>query len=399
MLGRLRNVWRGWSGRSTSGPLMVGQGRQSAAGKSVSVETALTLSAVWACVSRTAQVIASLPLDQYQRAGAGMRVRVDDDLSDILTVSPNRDQTSFEFWQTMVAHLVLRGNGIAERGLIGSRTASLTPLINAEPERDCDGALVYAFNDRGQRVVLPAEKVFHLRGFGAGNGVGLSAIRYGANAMGAALAADETAGAFFEGGMMPSGFVTTDTTLNPEQREQLSALLSSYAGSRRAGKVMVLEAGLKYAGVQMNPEDVQLIETRRFQIEDVCRFFGVPPIVIGHSSDGQTMWGTGVESVLISWLTMGINPLLSSIEARILKDLVSDPRRRFFEFNREAMLQMDSAAKINFLSKGVSGGLMTPNEGRQKINLPGAGAPGDQLFMNGTFTPIGDLGKGRSNGR
>ncbi|MDO6486054.1 phage portal protein, partial [Shimia thalassica] len=217
-----------------------------------------------------------------------------------------------------------------------------------------------------------ADKVFHLRGFGPGDGIGMSAIAYGANSIGAALAADETAGSVFSNSMMPSGVLESDQTLTEPQREQLQAHLTTYVGSKKAGKTMLLEAGLKYNQLQMNPEDAQLLETRRYSVEDVCRWFGVPPIIIGHASQGQTMWGSGVEAIMLSWLTLGINPLLSRIESRIEKDLIPIGKRGkwVFRFNREGMLQMDSKAKGEFLSKMATSGTMTANERREKLNLP-----------------------------
>lgn len=368
-------------------------GRKSKSGMVVSADSAMTLSAVWACVSRTASLVAALPLDMYQREGNGSRVKVDDDLAMMLTESPNREQTDMEFWEGMVAHMVLRGNACAERQMIGNRTVGLRPLTNCDPYRNSAGDLVYPFWDRGQKQELPADKVFHIRGFGAGDGLGLSAVQYGVQSMGAALAADQTAGAFFANSMMPAGVLSSDQTLKPLQREQLQAMLALYTGSDRAGKIMTLEAGLKYSQLQMKPEDAQLLATRQFQIEDVCRWFGAPPVIIGHASAGQTMYGTGVEAIMLSWLTMGINPLLTRIERRIQKDLVTPTKgkRFFFEYNREAMLQMDSKAKAELLSKMWMSGMISSDEGRDRMNLQRRGGAADVLMGQTAMAPLETL--------
>ncbi len=117
----------------------------------------------------------------YRRGAGKARERVENDLSEILSVSPNREQTSLEFWESMIAHMMLRGNGCAERLMIGNRLVGLRPLINCTPLRNSDGALVYDYVDRGKKYRLPSEKVFHLRGFGAGDGLGLSAVQYGSS--------------------------------------------------------------------------------------------------------------------------------------------------------------------------------------------------------------------------
>lgn len=372
-------------------------GTRANSGKTVSAESSMTVSAVWSCVRRTAELIATLPLAQYQKEADGGRVRLEDDVSDMLVHRPNRRQTAVEFWEGMVAHQVLRGNGCAERLMIGPRTVGLDPLPNARPRLRPDRALEYEYVDRGKRVVLPADKVFHLRGFGVGDGIGLSAIKYGANSIGAALAADETAGRVFANGAMPSGVLYSDQTLNATQRAQLRSMLEAYTGSDRAGRIMALEAGLKYQQLQMNPEDAQLLETRRFAVEDICRWFGMPPVVIGHSADGQTMWGSGIEQILLSWLTLGINPLLTRIEKRIGTDLIAPAarRRRYFEFTREAMLQMDSKAKGDFMLKMRMGGFMSGDEGRDKLNLPRRGGQSDALFVQTSMEPVDLIGKDR----
>lgn len=373
-------------------------GKTAKSGQMVSPETAMTLSAVWACISRTSELVSSLPLTIYEKRPDGSRVKADVELQDILTVSPNAGQTGVEFWDGMEAQKLMRGNAYAEKLFVGRRLVGLRPVFNVTPERGENGEWKYAVNDRGRKSYLPASKIFHLRGFGSGDGLGLSAVRYGVTSMGAALAADETASSVFANSMMPSGVLTSEQTLNETQRTQLQTMLADYVGSSKAGKTMVLEAGLTHQALQMNPEDAQLLETRRFNVEDVCRWFGTPPIIIGHSADGQTMWGSGVEAIMLSWLTLGINPLLRRNEARIKKDLIphTGNTRLYAEYNREAMLQMDSAAKGEFLSKMGTSGTMTANERRDKLNLPRHDDPAaNALLAQTALAPLETLGKGK----
>ncbi|WP_295537530.1 phage portal protein [uncultured Thioclava sp.] len=386
----------GWVSTTTAQSIPTA-GYLSIAGKTVSADAALTVSAVWDCVKVTSQVASSLPLKLFERTGPNARREVNHDIASIVSYAPNSVQTNVEFWDGMVAHLTMRGNAVAERQFLGRNLVGLKPLPGIMPYLDQYGQIVYEYYDRGKREQLPAEKVFHLRSFDPGTGIGLSAIKYGANSIGAALAADETAGSVFANQMMSSGFLTSEQTLDADQREQLKVMLDAYVGSRKAGKTMVLEGGLGFNPVQMNPEDAQLLETRQFQVEDVCRWFGVPPIVIGHAGRGQTMWGTGVEAIMLSWLTLGINPLLTRIEARMNRDIVPPEKRGkwFFKFNREAMLQMDSQSKGEFLSKMGQSGTMTANERRAKLDLPPHADPAaDSLLAQTALAPIGDLGKG-----
>mgnify|MGYP001151622938 CR=1 FL=1 len=371
-------------------------GLLSNAGTTVSSETVMRLSAVWACVSRTSQLIGTLPLNLYEKQLQGGRVRLDNELSAMVTNKPNVVQTSVEFWEGTGAHALLHGNSYSEKLMIANRLVGLRPLLSAVPKRRGDGRFDYHVNENGKIYVLPPEKVFHLRGFGGGDGLGLSAVKYGVQSFGAALAADCTASKVFSNALMPSGVLESDDLLQPEQRTQLQEMLATYSGSSKAGKTLVLEAGLKWNQVQMNPEDAQLLETRRFQVEDICRWFGMPPIIIGHSAEGQTMWGSGVESIMLSWLTTGINPLLRRIEARMNCDLVpSDKRGRwYFEFNREAMLQMDSKAKGEFLSKMATSGTLTANERREVLNKDHHADPAaNDLLAQTALAPLEDLRK------
>lgn len=399
MMKKMRAVARGIKNSilysSTDVGALRSPGYSTAAGKTVNATTALCTSVAYDCVRKNGQVFASLPLAQYEKQADGSRLKIEDDLTEILCRSPNSDQTALEFWEGASTQLDLRGNAYFERLDIRGNLVSLRPIFNVTPKRQSNGRFAYDFYDRGKRYTLPHDKVFHIRGFGPGDGLGLSTISYGAASMGAALAADETAASVFSNKMMAAGVLSSEQTLSPEQRTQLATLLDAFVGSSRAGKILTLEAGLKFDPLQMDPEDAQLLESRRYSVEDICRWFGTPPIVVGHASDGQTMWGTGVEAILTSWQTLGINPKCNRVEARVKKDLIAPKHRRtrYFEFNREAMVQMDSKAKADFIMKMRISGVMTGDEARDKLNMQRRGGNADELFIQSSMTPVDLIGK------
>lgn len=379
------SFWAGWYGASTW------------SGKPVSMETALQQSAFYACVRLTAQAISTMGGQVYEKQRDGGREPVENTpLSDVLLRSPNMDQTPVEFWESQVAWLLVQGNGYSEKRMSGDRLVALDPWPSdtVQPFRDQNKELKYRVSDRGKVEIFPREKVFHLRGFSFGGDVAPSIIRYAAQTLGSASAIEETAAKVFANGLQSSGFLETANELTPLQREQMKKVLTDFAGSSNAGKLMVLEAGLKYNQLSIIPEDAQMLESRRWSIEEICRWFGIPPIIVGHAAQGQTMFGSGVEQILIAWLTLGLNPLMRRIESRIQKELTSPKERglkQYFEFNREALLQADSAAKAQFLSTLTQNGLMTRNEGRAKLNLsrkPGA----DQLTVQMQMQPIAAAG-------
>lgn len=372
-------------------------GKSGAAGKSVTIDTAMKLSSFNAAVRTTASALAMLPLPVYVRQRDGSRVNdAEHPLAAIIGVSPNEDQTALEYWESVVAWMMTTGNACSEisRGY-GDRINALSLLPGCVPDRDKNGELVFRYYDRGKRETLPRDKVFHVKGFGFGGDSGMSVIRYGVESISTALAAVEVSGKLFSNGMQASGLLTSDQVLNEKQRPQLEKIMQTYTGSEKAGKLMILEAGLKYERLQLSPVDSQLLEQQRFSIEDICRWCGIPPIVIGHSPQGQTMWGTGVEQIMIAWLTLGINPIAGRIERRIRKQLIKpgEQGRVYAEFNREAMLQMDSAAKAAFLSSMTQNGMMTRNEGRSKLNLPHSDQPAaDLLTAQTNLAPLDALG-------
>lgn len=372
-------------------------GGESNSGKSVNLKSTLQLATAWACVRLTAQAVSALPLDIFEKRPDNGRHRIDHDLSAVLIDSPNSGQTGLEFWESMVAGLVARGNACAEKTYTGTFLSAITP-IDARPVR-VNGVLKYRVHDRGKAEDLPADKVFHLKGFNFGGDEGLSPITCGVHSFGSALAADETAARIFANGLQQPLFIDSgQTKLTKEQRADLTELFKGFAGSDNTGKVMVLEQGMKPVPLTLNPEDAQMLETRRFQVEDICRWYGMPPIIIGHAGQGQTMWGSGVEQILLAWLALGINPLCKRIEARIKKDLIptGERRRVYGEFNREGLLQMDSAAKASFLSTLTQNGLMDRNEGRAKLNLP-ARSGADVLTAQTNLAPLTSLGSGASD--
>lgn len=389
---------RTWIGRqfglTDRAPWSMLYGGAAHSGKAVTIDSALQLATFWACVRLTAGAIASMPLAIYERRPDGSRVPADHALRPLLTESPDGERTAFEFWEACVAWLLTTGNAYAEISRIGDRIVSLTiiPSDRMQVIRR-GGVLTYVFTVDGKRVELHAESVLHLRGFGFGGDLGLSVIRHGVQTFGSAIAAEETAGKILANGMMPSGVVSTDQNLTEEQAQQLRSLTEKFTSSQNAGKVLPLPAGLKFEQLSLSPEDGQLLATRGFSVEEICRWFGTPPVAIGHSGNGVTAWGTGIESLILQWLTTGLNPLAIRLEKRIgLQLLAPGERAKFYaEFNREGLLQADSEAKMKFLSGAVQNGLMSRNEARGKLNLARVDG-GDALTAQTNLAPLDKLG-------
>ena len=399
------SLFDGWFGRrrvklSTTDPQGWVLESGSAAGKSVTPDTALQLATAWACIRLLAETIGTLPLAIYRKAENGDREAISDHpLYGLLHDSPNADQTAAEFWEGDVASLGLWGNGYAEKEVDSrGRLIAVTPLRSdlTTVKRDEYGNRYFRTDDKAASArELPEDKVFHVKGFGVGGDMGLSPVSYARETLGLALATDEAAAKIMANGLQQPLIIDSgQAQLKPEQRTQLMELFKKFAGSSNAGKVMVLEAGMKPVTLSFNPDDAQLLESRAFHVEEICRWFRVPPFMVGHT-DKSTSWGTGLEQQMIGFLTFSLRPYLTRIEQAIKKQLLTPADRAagvYAEFTVEGLLRADSQARAEFLSKMVQNGALKPNEWRRLENLPAVDG-GDTLFVNSTLVPIARAGQ------
>lgn len=367
--------------------------------KRVTADSTMSLSAAWAAVRLNARTIASCGRKVYRRTTPLHRETAEDHpLHRVLAISPNPDQTPMEFWEGQITALNLRGNAFARIARRGDRqVVALWPLSpdTVRVYRAVNGERRYNINGKED---LGTNDVFHLRGFGAGGDQGLSPIAYGRQTIATALAAEEVAGSTFGNGLQLSGFVEDQpgakTTI--DQRKDLVTLFEQFAGSTKAGKVMPLPPGMAFKALGLSPEDAQLLDTRRFSVEEICRWFSVFPILIGHSAQGQTMWGSGIEQIVLAWLTLGLGTELERIEQAIEKQLIlpAEQGRLYVQHNVESLLRADSAARAALYSALGQNGVASRNYMRSKENLaPYEGEGGDLLTVQSNLIPLDQLGK------
>ncbi len=369
-------------------------GGTSASGKRVTVDKALQLSAVWACVRLLSESVSTLPLRLYERRDDGSRVQATEHpLYRLLTVSPNAEMTPARFILMIVASIALRGNAFVEKKRVGSRIVALVPLLPQcmVVKRLDTGRLEYTYTENGQQRVIGEKDLMHIRGFGLDGVCGLLPVNTGRDIFGAAMSADEAAAKVFAQGMQVSGILSSDTKLTDVQREQLRKNLTNFMVSTNSGKILVAEAGLKYQGITMNPEAAQMLETRNFAIEEICRWFRVPPFMVGHM-DKQSSWASSVEGMNLQWLTNGLRPLLENIEQEISRCLLDNDGRYFAEFSVEGLLRADSAGRASYYTTGLQNGWMSRNEVRRLENLPPIPG-GDVYTVQSNLLPIDQLGQ------
>lgn len=371
--------WEEWLGMSSSG-------------KVVSADKAIHLSAVWACVRLLSESVSTLPLKIYARQADGSRKpATDHPVYQVLCRRPNMEMTPSRFMLMLVASICLRGNAFIEKKMIGSKLISLVPLLpqNMVVKRLENGRLEYTYTESGQKRVIPEKSLMHIRGFGLDGVCGMMPMREGRDVIGAAMAVEESAAKIFENGLQSSGFLSADQALDPEQRERLRGYMQAFTGSKNAGKIMVLEGGLKYQNVTMNPEAAQMLESRAFSIEEICRWFRVPAFMVGHA-DKQSSWASSVEGMNLQFLTNTLRPLLVNIEQEIARCLLDGDDDLFAEFSVEGLLRADSAGRAAYYTTALQNGWMSRNDVRRLENMPPI--EGGELYtVQLNLTPLEDL--------
>lgn len=376
--------WQEWMGLSSSG-------------KVVSADKAMHLSAVWACVRLLSESVSTLPLKIYERQPDGSRKPATTHPAyQVLCRRPNMEMTPSRFMLMVVASICLRGNAFVEKKMIGNRMVSLVPLLpqNMVVKRLDNGNLEYTYTEVQTQRVIPVKNLMHIRGFGLDGVCGMMPMMAGRDVIGSAMAVEESAAKIFENGLQSSGFLSAEQALDKDQRERLRGYMQAFTGSKNAGKIMVLEGGLKYQNVTMNPEAAQMLESRAFSIEEICRWFRVPPFMVGHA-DKQSSWASSVEGMNLQFLTNTLRPLLVNIEQEISRCLLDGDEDLFAEFSVEGLLRADSAGRAAYYTTALQNGWMSRNDVRRLENMPPI--EGGELYtVQLNLTPLEDL---KANGQ
>lgn len=378
-------------GIQKSGP----SGGSSDANIVVTDERAMMVSTVFACVRILVQTGATLPLGFFTRTADG-REPLDTDhyLCQLLKFRPNNFMTAKEFRQALWTQRVLWGNGYAKIKWMGERPVSLTPL---KPEfmtvvRGDDG-LVYKYSTQDGVKEYPQKQIFHLKGFSSDGVMGMSALAYARQSLGLSVSADRSAANSING--KASAVLELDSFPNPDQKKQLREMYG--AGNvtteyQNDGGLMIVPGGMKYKGVSMPPDDLQLLESRQFQVPEICRFFGVPTVMVDGNSGATAAWPASYEQQVLSFLTFTLKPYLDEWEDVTPDSLLLGSARRsiFAEHKVEGLLRTDSAGRADFYSKMVQNGLLSRNEVRVKENLPPVEGA-DELTVQVNMTNLEDL--------
>jgi HK97 family phage portal protein len=361
------------------------------------VDGALQVSAVWAATELLSDNVASLPLFVYERANdisGHKQLARDTSLWTLLHDNPNNRQTPMEFWQYMVMNFLLRGNAYARlvRNSAGE-VISMIPLSADQVEIEVlkDQTVIYKYQYEGKVVVYAADSMLHWKDKGNGT-IGMSRLDYMRSTINVAVNAQNHSSNVFRKSAKRPGVFMIDRLLTEEQR---SAIRQNYRGLVEGNDddLLVLEAGAKFEPLNMTPADVQLLETRKFSVEDIARWFGIPSALI-NDTEKTTTWGTGIDQLIQGFYKFRLRPMLESLEQAIEKRVLTAAQRKKYtvEFSLDAILRGSLKDRLEIGAQAVQNGLMSRNEWRQLENLPPVDGA-DILTAQVNLMPIDQLGQ------
>lgn len=388
-------TWLGGSGSArnagdqTSGPM----GYATASPVDVTEDSAMQLSAVWACVRLLSETVASLPVNVYRKTPKGRELAPDHWLSLLMARKPNRYQTKVEFFETLMLNLALHGNAYAKITKVGGQIRSLLPLMASQIETKLlpDGSVVHLYHADGNVDVLSSDSVWHVKLYGNGI-VGKSPLAFGRNMFGIAQAAEQSVGKIYANGGKPSGVLSFDRLLTPAQRASVRENFATLT-TGTDDRLLVIEQGMKFDAVSMSPQDIELLASRKHQIDEIARWFGVPSILI-NQNEGSTTLGSSTAEIISGFYKLNLRPYLERIEASVKTWLFTpeEANQYEFEFDFEGLLRSDLKSRLEGYRTAVAGTILTPNEVRRIEGWPRVEG-GDVLLSQVNMTPIDKLGQ------
>lgn len=358
----------------------------------VTEDKALQVSAVYSCVELLANTMSSFPIFLYK--GTKDRGRTPDRKNRLFTLlhdQPNAWMTPAEFVSVMVINRLLKGNSYAviERDS-GGEPVALVPVPSEQMEVSIvAGEDTYIYYQDGNIHVYSGENVIHWKGIGNGF-IGLSKLDYMKASANEAINSQMNATNLYGKGSKPSGILTTDQRLGKEQFEEV---LKRFSGMSNGGAngLFLVDRGFKYSPLSISPADAQLLESRKFGVEEICRWFGVPPVLIGAS--GATTWGSGIAEIVAGFHKFTLAPLCTQFQQALMRKLIplQERDRYTIELKLDALLRSSPQERASYYAQLAQNGMITRNEVRSLENLPPQEG-GDELTAQSNLVPLNQLG-------
>lgn len=359
----------------------------------LSEKTALMYSVFFGCNRVLAETFASVAINEYKKLPNGDRKTTNDTgLYPILHFAPNDETSRFNFQECMMYQINLGGNFVAERLMDGRRIAGFSQIpwqkysIIRDPQ---DRKLKYRISGAVEQIVLNRDQVLHVPGPSTDGYVGMSLLAFAASAVRLGSTYDQFGQKFYDNGATPTGVFEAEGVYKDEAYNRLKKdLADKYTGLMNAGRPMLLEDGLKYNSLTINPIDAELLNSRKFQVVDICRFFRVQPHLVQHL---ETAIKSNIEQQSLEFVMYTMLPHFKRVEDNINSQLLT-PRQRadgyYLEYNMASLLRGDQKAMSLAFSKGIQWGWFSVNDVRRLLNLNSI-TNGDTHLQPLNMVPIG----------
>lgn len=341
------------------------------AGVTVTSETAVSSSTVYACVRLLSETFASLPLVLYRQDGKKKEKATDHPLYWLLHTEPNKMMSSFKWRESEYAKLLLWGNSYSE--IVLNQADKIMALLPLNPRNvtpfTLDNEKYYRVNLSIGETVVPNAKILHIAGFGFSGILGLNPVETNKSSIGLSLAAEKFSSNLFRNGVRPSGILEHPLKLSTSAINNLKESFEErYSGVDNSNKPMVLEEGMKWTQLGLSPGDAQILETRKFQISDIARIFNVPPHMIG---DLERSTNNNIEQQSLEFVTYSLRSGLVRWESELNRLLIPEKDRQnyYFKFISDALLRGDTKTRFESYNLGRNMGLYSTNEIREKEDM------------------------------
>lgn len=381
---------------------MFGGGSQSHAGESVTPRSALTCSAVYGAIRILSGIHAILPNILYQRLKDGGRARaVNHPVYRILANTPNGSWNPGDFRRFIAVCLNLRGNAYAwiQFNMAG-RPMGIWPLHPdyVYPKLNSDGSITYEVHLRsGQPKEYPQNEILHFRGPSEDGLTGMSPISYARHIIGKGLALDRFSGRFFGNGINPAGVLQHPAVIGKEAQERLvSQVEKKYSGGVNSHRPLLLEEGMTWNKISVNPEEAQFLETMGFTAVEIgTGIFGVAPHLLG-ITEKVTSWGTGLFEQVMNMLNFTLTPQHVCIEEELSRKLLTPEEQNeyYIETLIDALMRADPKARAEYYRTMQTMGNMTQNEVREKENFNPIDNPlANEPMIQANMIPLSKAGQ------
>jgi len=372
------------------------------AGPIVTVSTAMRMIAVYSCIDILSRTVGSLPLYLYRRLdGGGKELARKHPLFGLMRRQPNSEMTAMRYRTTLQGHLASWGNAYSYIDWAGNGYPKAVWPIR--PDRidvqRVKGELVYRYypgsDDRKliEGFIVPRDCILHIPGFGFDGVMGYSPLSLAREAIGLGMAAEEFGARYFGTGTHPSLVIEHPGQLK-NRKAFREATEDVYGGLGKSHRIMVIEDGMKATPIAIKPQDSQFLETRKFQISEICRLFHVPPHMLA-DVEKSTSWGKGIEEQNIGFITHTMRPWFVLWEEELGRVLLleSEKDEYFFEFDLMALLRGDAVKRWTAYIMGKRNGILNADEIRGWENLnPIPGGLGQEYIVEKNMIALGDLG-------